>query len=320
MMNIDDLYAHLDARKDASPEVSYTARLLARGLARIAQKVGEEAVETVIEAMKGDRTRLISESADLVYHLTVLWLSQGITPADIWRELDLRTATAAPVAAPTPITAAGTLDSATVPDTEFPRMITDLVIASHNPGKVREIADLLLPFGFRVLSAADRNLPEPEETGDTFVANARLKALAAAEASGLPALADDSGLCVVALDGAPGIYSARWAGSDKDFSRAMQRVQLALDATGNPDRRAFFVCVLALAWPDGQCQVFEGRCDGQLVWPPRGDNGFGYDPVFVPDGHTITFGEMDPIRKHAMSHRARAFAEFMIFCSPPDTL
>ena len=184
-----------------------------------------------------------------------------------------------------------------------------LVIASHNPGKLREIDDLLRPFGIETIGAAALGLAEPEETGTTFAANAELKARAAANAAKLPALADDSGLAVAALGGDPGIYSARWAGPKKDFSLAMRKVEDALK--GRSDRRAEFIAALALAWPGGECEMFEGKVEGTLVWPPRGDKGFGYDPVFVPDGHTITFGEMDPARKHTMSHRARAFAKLI---------
>jgi XTP/dITP diphosphohydrolase len=184
-----------------------------------------------------------------------------------------------------------------------------LVIASHNPGKLREIEDLLRPLGIAVVGAASLGLIEPEETGHTFAENAALKARTAAEAAKMPALADDSGLAVAALDGAPGIYSARWAGPKKDFSLAMSKVEEALQ--GKDDRRAKFVAALALAWPDGRCDVFEGEVHGTLVWPPRGDRGFGYDPMFVPDGHAITFGEMDPAKKHEMSHRARAFAKLV---------
>lgn len=187
-----------------------------------------------------------------------------------------------------------------------------LVIASHNPGKVREIAELLAPHRVAVVSAAELGLPEPEETGETFAENAQLKALAAAKAAKLPALADDSGLCVVALDGAPGIYSARWAGPNKDFGHAMERVRVALDDT--PDREAYFVCVLALAWPDGHVETFEGRVYGRLVFPPRGENGFGYDPIFEPVGETRTFGEMEAAEKHAMSHRAQAFELLLAGC------
>ena len=184
-----------------------------------------------------------------------------------------------------------------------------LVIASHNRGKVVEIAELLEPYGLAVVSAGELGLPEPEETGETFVANARLKAEAAAQASGLPALADDSGLAVVALDGKPGIHSARWAGPDRDFTFAMEKVEQALE--GKSDRAAYFVCVLALCWPDGRCETFEGRVDGTLVWPPRGDHGFGYDPMFQPEGCVETFGEIEPATKHGMSHRARAFEKLV---------
>ena len=183
-----------------------------------------------------------------------------------------------------------------------------LVIASHNPGKVREIRALLGPFGIEPVSAADLDLPEPEETGTTFVANAELKALQAADLSGLPALADDSGLCVEALGDEPGIFSARWAGEGKDFGVAMQRVEDRLAALPpETSRDAHFVCALALAWPDGHIEWFEGRVDGTLVWPPRGDKGFGYDPIFVPLDGEQSFGEMDPYAKHAISHRAVAF-------------
>jgi len=189
-----------------------------------------------------------------------------------------------------------------------------LVVASHNAGKVREIRELLAPFGIETLSAGDLGLDEPEETGETFRANAELKALAAAQASGKPALADDSGLCVEALNGAPGIYSARWAGPQKDFDFAMERVRLGLVEEGTLDTRAHFICGLALAWPDGHIDYFEGRVDGELVWPPRGGKGFGYDPMFVPNGFDETFGEMEPERKHAMSHRADAFRQLVDRC------
>ena len=189
-----------------------------------------------------------------------------------------------------------------------------LVIASHNKGKVREIAELLAPFGVEILSAADLGLPEPVETGATFRENAEIKARAAAKAGGLPALADDSGLVVPALAGAPGIRSARWAGPGRDFRIAMERVEREL--AGKTDRRAHFVCALALAWPDGHLDCFEGRVDGTLVWPPRGSRGFGYDPIFVPDGHAETFGEMDPEKKHAISHRADAFRKLVSACFP----
>lgn len=187
-----------------------------------------------------------------------------------------------------------------------------LVIASHNPGKVREIRALLGPFGIEPVSAADLDLPEPEETGTTFVANAELKALQAADLSGLPALADDSGLCVEALGDEPGIFSARWAGESKDFRVAMQRIEDRLAALPpETSRDAHFVCALALAWPDGHIEWFEGRVDGTLVWPPRGDHGFGYDPMFLPLEGDETFGEMDPETKHSISHRAEAFRQLV---------
>lgn len=194
-----------------------------------------------------------------------------------------------------------------------------LVVASHNEGKVREIRDLLAPFGVETISAAELNLPEPEETGTTFKANAELKALAATRAADLPALSDDSGLAVDALDGAPGIYSARWAQTDdgRDFDVAMSRVEKEVAAkNGGPagDRCARFICALTLAWPDGHTETFEGQVVGQLVWPGRGTRGFGYDPVFQPNGHDITFGEMDPAGKHAISHRADAFAQLIEAC------
>ena len=194
---------------------------------------------------------------------------------------------------------------------------TRLVVASHNPGKVREIGELVAPYGLDVVSAGALGLPEPEETGSTFVANAELKARAAALASGLPALADDSGLEVAALDGAPGIYSARWAGAAKDFTLAMRRVAEELQAKRAwlaSDPGANFTAALCLAWPDGTAQTFEGKVFGHLVWPPRGKRGFGYDPMFVADGETLTFGEMEPNAKHAISHRARAFALFAAAC------
>ncbi|TPG22322.1 RdgB/HAM1 family non-canonical purine NTP pyrophosphatase [Sphingomonas koreensis] len=187
-----------------------------------------------------------------------------------------------------------------------------LVIASHNDGKVREICDLLAPHGIETVSAGALGLPEPEETGTTFVANAELKARAAADLSGLPALADDSGLCVEALNGDPGIFSARWAGEGRDFNEAMRRVENAIAVTGDdPSRDAHFVCALALAWPDGHVEWFEGRVDGTLVWPPRGDKGFGYDAMFLPVGGDQTFGEIDPDAKHAISHRADAFRQLV---------
>jgi XTP/dITP diphosphohydrolase len=186
-----------------------------------------------------------------------------------------------------------------------------LVIASHNPGKVEEIAALLAPFAVNPVSAASLGIPEPEETGDSFEANAALKARAAAEASGLSALADDSGLVVPALGGAPGIHSARWAGPARDFRIAMERVRREL---GDKDRSASFVAVLALAWPHRDVELFRGEVQGTLTWPSRGDRGFGYDPIFVPLGGQLTFGEMDPAEKHRISHRARAFAKLVQSC------
>ncbi len=187
-----------------------------------------------------------------------------------------------------------------------------LVIASHNPGKVREINALLGPFGIEAVSASALGLPEPEETEMTFRGNAELKARAAALASDLPALADDSGLNVAALGGDPGIYSARWAGPNKDFSLAMRKVHAAMPDGADP--AAHFTCALSLAWPDGHIETFVGEVHGQISWPPRGDKGFGYDPIFVPTGHDITFAEMDPDAKHAMSHRAKAFAQLVEAC------
>lgn len=194
-------------------------------------------------------------------------------------------------------------------DAEVGRLLTsqELVIASHNPGKVREIAALLSNFKVQAVSAADLGLAEPQETGGSFHANAKIKAQAAARGSQRPALADDSGLVVSALNGSPGVLSARWAGPNRDFSMAMARVQRAL--SGCEDRRAYFACILCVAWPDGHSETFSGRVDGLLVWPPRGTKGFGYDPMFQPDGYQMTFGEMDPVAKHQISHRARAFKE-----------
>jgi XTP/dITP diphosphohydrolase len=186
-----------------------------------------------------------------------------------------------------------------------------LVIASHNQGKVEELSALLAPFEIDTVPAVSLGIPEPDETGDSFEANAALKAKTAASASGLPAIADDSGLVVPALDGAPGIYSARWAGPDKDFRIAMQRVHREL---ADRDRSARFVAVLALAWPDGDLELFRGEVAGKLVWPPRGKHGFGYDPIFVPAGGAATFGEIDPAEKHKISHRARAFAKLVEGC------
>lgn len=194
---------------------------------------------------------------------------------------------------------------------------TKLVVASHNPGKIREINDLIRPYGMSAVSAGELGISEPEETETTFAGNARLKALHSALASGLPALSDDSGLEVEALGGDPGVYSARWAGAAKDFNYAMQRVEQALQEklAYDPDsRRANFTAALCLAWPDGEAEVFEGKVYGHLVWPPRGENGFGYDPMFLPDEGELTFGEMEPADKHAISHRARAFALFVAAC------
>ena len=187
-----------------------------------------------------------------------------------------------------------------------------LVIASHNEGKVREIRALLAPFGADVVSAGTLGLPEPEETETTFIGNALLKAHAAAKAAGIAALADDSGLAVTALGGDPGIYSARWAGPAKDFTLAMRKVEDGL--AGKSDRSAKFVCALALAWPDGHAETVEGTVSGELVWPGRGGHGFGYDPVFKPTGHDVTFGEMDPSAKHEISHRADAFRQLVARC------
>jgi XTP/dITP diphosphohydrolase len=189
-----------------------------------------------------------------------------------------------------------------------------IVIASHNAGKVSEIADLLEPLEVSVISADEAELPEPEETGKTFIENAELKAKAAASVSGLPALADDSGLSVSALGGAPGIYSARWAGENKDFESAMKRIADALLMSGQYDKTAHFHCALSLCWPDGTCETFEGVLAGKLIWPAKGDRGFGYDPMFVPNGYTQSFGEMDPAKKHAMSHRSIAFQKLLSTC------
>ncbi|GAM97229.1 nucleoside 5-triphosphatase RdgB [alpha proteobacterium U9-1i] len=186
-----------------------------------------------------------------------------------------------------------------------------LVIASHNQGKAREIQALLAPFGVDVVSAASLGLPEPEETETTFVGNAALKARAAAEVSGLLSLADDSGLEVFGLGGAPGVYSARWAGPDKNFRAAMERVWRELGERRATDLSARFVCALSLCEPGGKAESFEGEVRGQIVWPPRGEKGFGYDPMFVPDGHARTFGEMSPDEKLPLTHRARAFEKFL---------
>lgn len=189
-----------------------------------------------------------------------------------------------------------------------------LVVATHNAGKLREINELLAPFGLDAVSAAALGLSEPKETKKTFAGNALLKAKAAAIASGLPALADDSGLEVTALNGAPGVYSARWAGPKKDFSKAIRRVEAELKTIRAKDPRARFVCALALAWPDGGAAVFEGEVRGRLTFPPLGSHGFGYDPIFVPNGSYETFGEMEPAAKHAMSHRADAFRKLVAAC------
>jgi len=195
----------------------------------------------------------------------------------------------------------------------MPRRFTGdrLVVASHNQGKVEEISALLAAFTIDAVSAGTLGLAEPEETGTSFEVNAALKAKAAADASGLPAIADDSGLVVPALGGAPGIYSARWAGASKDFGFAMKRVHAEL---GGRDRSVRFVAVLALAWPDGSLELFRGEAPGRLVWPPRGERGFGYDPMFVPIGGSQTFGEMEPAEKHKISHRACAFGKLVEGC------
>src|SRR5579872_5761626 len=203
------------------------------------------------------------------------------------------------------------------------KLVGRLVAATHNKGKLKELHELLAPYGVDLVSAGALGLPEPEETGDTFAANATLKAVAAAQASGLPALSDDSGLCVEALDGAPGIYSARWASGSKDFSGAMARVERELVEKGAAKPwRAYFISALVLAWPDDHLELFEGRVDGTLAFPPRGENGFGYDPIFFPDGYDRGFGEMTAEEKHgipadgsrALSHRARAFQDLARAC------
>lgn len=197
------------------------------------------------------------------------------------------------------------------------RLEGKVVIATHNAGKLKEMRELLAPYGIEAISAGELNLPEPDETGTSFAANATIKSKSAAEISGLPAFADDSGLCVEALGGDPGLYSARWAGPDKDFFAAMTRIEKLLQEKGavTPDaRRAYFISALSISWPDGHEEAIEGRVDGTLVWPPRGPAGFGYDPMFLPDGHACTFGEMTAQEKHGLpplglglSHRARAF-------------
>ena len=203
----------------------------------------------------------------------------------------------------------------------------EIIVASHNQGKVTEINNLIAPFGFVAKSAAEMNLLEPEETGTTFEENAAIKALAAAHATGLPALSDDSGLCVIALDDAPGVYTADWAekedGSGRDFTMAMQKVHDALEMKKTAEYGSYFVAVLCLAWPDGHVEYFRGEVHGNIVWPPRGEAGFGYDPIFLPEGHDKTFGEMTADEKHGwkpgqtddgLSHRARAFALFARNC------
>jgi XTP/dITP diphosphohydrolase len=208
------------------------------------------------------------------------------------------------------------------------RITGRLVIATHNPGKLAEMRELLAPYGIEAISAGELDLPEPEETGDTFGTNARIKATAAANAAQLPAFADDSGLVVDALGGQPGIYSARWAGPSKDFAAAMKQIERLLQergATEPAQRTAHFVSALCVAWPDGHCEEVEARVDGTLVWPPRGTAGFGYDPAFLPDGHTRTFGEMTSVEKHGLpplglglSHRAKAFVKLAEICLDRD--
>ena len=207
------------------------------------------------------------------------------------------------------------------------RLSGKVVIATHNSGKLREMRELLAPYGIEAVSAGELHLAEPDETGLTFIANAYIKAKAACDASGLPAFSDDSGLCVEALNGDPGIYSARWAGPEKDFSAAMAKIEAELakkEAKEPSQRRAHFISALSIVWPDGEQIEVEGRVDGRLVWPPRGDAGFGYDPMFLPDGHTRTFGEMTSIEKHGLpplglglSHRARAFTMLAKLCLAP---
>ena len=207
------------------------------------------------------------------------------------------------------------------------RLSGKVVIATHNSGKLREMRELLAPYGIEAVSAGELHLAEPDETGLTFIANAYIKAKAACDASGLPAFSDDSGLCVEALNGDPGIYSARWAGPEKDFSAAMEKIEAELakkEAKQPSQRRAHFISALSIVWPDGEQIEVEGRVDGTLVWPPRGDAGFGYDPMFLPDGHSRTFGEMTSIEKHGLpplglglSHRARAFTMLAKLCLAP---
>lgn len=208
------------------------------------------------------------------------------------------------------------------------RITGQLVIATHNPGKLAEMRELLAPYGIAAVSAGELGLGEPDETGDSFQANARIKAVAAAQAAQLPAFADDSGLVVEALDGAPGIFSARWAGEGKDFNSAMTRIERLLQergATTADQRKAHFVSALCVAWPDGHLEEVEAKADGTLVWPPRGNAGFGYDPAFLPEGHVRTFGEMTSVEKHGLpplglglSHRARAFVKLAEICLDPQ--
>ncbi|CAN5553643.1 RdgB/HAM1 family non-canonical purine NTP pyrophosphatase [soil metagenome] len=212
--------------------------------------------------------------------------------------------------------------------TSHRRITGKLVIATHNPGKLAEMRELLAPYGIEAVSAGELGLGEPDETGDTFRANAAIKAIAAAQATQLPAFADDSGLVVEALDGAPGIYSARWAGESKDFTAAMAQIERLLQERGASDptqRKAHFVSALCVAWPDGHLEEVEAKADGTLVWPPRGDAGFGYDPSFLPDGHSRTFGEMTSLEKHGLpplglglSHRAKAFVKLAEICLDPS--
>jgi XTP/dITP diphosphohydrolase len=207
------------------------------------------------------------------------------------------------------------------------RITGKLVIATHNPGKLAEMKELLAPYGIEAVSAGELGLSEPDETGNDFRSNAAIKAIAAAHASKLPSFADDSGIVVDALDGAPGIYSARWAGPNKDFAAAMAQIERLLQergATTPAKRKAHFVSALCVAWPDDHCEEVEARVDGTLVWPPRGTAGFGYDPMFLPDGHSRTFGEMESIEKHGLpplglglSHRARAFVKLAEICLEP---
>lgn len=207
------------------------------------------------------------------------------------------------------------------------RITGKLVIATHNPGKLAEMKELLAPYGIEAVSAGELGLAEPEETGNDFRSNAAIKAIAAAQATQLPSFADDSGIVVDALDGAPGIFSARWAGPNKDFTAAMAQIERLLQERGatTPDKRkAHFVSALCVAWPDDHLEQVEARVDGTLVWPPRGNAGFGYDPMFLPDGHDRTFGEMESIEKHGLpplglglSHRARAFVKLAEICFEP---